>query len=257
LQFSFGMHSLKVIVVQLALLAVAASGTRLTCNFEMYNWNGFGPLYTCRAQNPKFIEPNMQFTSVIGTHMSDKTNADVRIFMIDSAQMDILPQSPSNLFPNYNIFLAFHTGIRNISRADLVTYKHLNSLSFWDSRFSRFDEDTFSDMTNLQYLSISASPYKTLPTGLFRGMPKLKEIYMFGSQLTALQSGLFQNNRELEVISVHTAKVACIGRNVFTGLNKLRDVDLDGNACVDMKFPKDVLKDPTFAVDANCPYCPE
>jgi hypothetical protein len=62
------------------LLVSSASGIYITCRFNNYfDWPVLGEVYTCIVLSTDFSDNSPHITGVGGTHLSGKSNADVKM----------------------------------------------------------------------------------------------------------------------------------------------------------------------------------
>lgn len=130
--------------------------------------------YTCFVQHMEIKQQNTQITSFIGHHMNRQENDgprrldddDVKVLQILKGDVNFVPKGIAQIFPNLTTLIATGTKIRRITREDLVGLEHL------------------------ERLQIDSGKIRSLPSNLFQGMRKLKQINFYSNEIEFMRSDL-------------------------------------------------------------------
>ncbi|XP_076001142.1 uncharacterized protein LOC142994279 isoform X2 [Genypterus blacodes] len=123
---------------------------------------------------------------------------------------------------------------------------HLNKLVFYNNALRSVHSQAFEDLTELQELEISGSPwldhlflgtfskqrnltklllnfnrFKTVLPGTFDSLKQLETLQMKGNIISHLPTFLLQNLHNLHVLDLSQNKLAEVHRGMFSGLDKL------------------------------------
>jgi Leucine-rich repeat (LRR) protein len=129
-----------------------------------------------------------------------------------------------------------YNNIESIERDSFVDLISLKELWITSNKLTTLDSGVFRNLRALETLSLNDNLVATFPTGLFDGMKNLDRLFATNNSLTTLQSGIFKNNRKLEFIDLHNNFIKSIHENVFDDTPLLRDVGLEENICISMKY---------------------
>lgn len=128
---------------------------KLQCNFHQWNW-GYGQvLYTCFVNNSVLTEKRLEIFEIEGQHIENKTNKDVHaIHFSNTSTVSYLPKGLTILFPNLKAIMLRQTGLKGISRDDLVGLENLQALLIQDNNISSLPDDLFKGMEKLVRISL-------------------------------------------------------------------------------------------------------
>lgn len=118
---------MKSIVIFACLLAASTEAYILSCSFDNLEYLiANEPLYSCFGTLKPDGDTN-NINSVVGTHLSGKSNNDIQGFMFSSVSEPTarILINLGKLFPNIKAFFAVGRGITTISTADLQQFLQL------------------------------------------------------------------------------------------------------------------------------------
>lgn len=194
-------------------------------SFSAHAW---GSLYSCQAKNLVIDSQNTTVISIIGKHLSNKTNDDVLQIYIDKQETTYLPKGLQNHFPNIISMVVITSQVKFIRKQDFRGLEKLKQISLGDNEIQTVPQDTFVDLRDLE------------------------QIYLYLNHLEEVNSDLFKENFKLKAILLDHNKLRLIGSQIFTHLKNLKNVDLDGNACINKKYPETSFSGLIQEMSNNC-----
>jgi hypothetical protein len=90
--------NLKVALIVLVTVA-SASAVEFHCQYQVMYFSVIGQSYTCRASLSN-AESSRNLTTVRGTHLPGRSNADVALVLIIDPNLDFVPQEVTGFFAN-------------------------------------------------------------------------------------------------------------------------------------------------------------
>ena len=127
---------------------------KLQCNFRQWNWGYERDLYTCFVNKSILIEKRVEIFDIDGKHVENKTNNDVRaIYFSSGSNVEFLPKGLPGIFPNLRAMMLRQTGLKEITRDDLVGFENLRALIIQDNPLSSLHDDLFKGMKKLVGIS--------------------------------------------------------------------------------------------------------
>lgn len=152
----------------------AAEGLTIVCSYSDANWAGIEDFYTCHGT----IVGNSSASTIInvvGTHISGRSNADIRGFSIYNQRG--LTQLPSNInviFPSLRAVDWVFGDLNSVSRDDLRQFSDLAILSLYGNRLTSLDGDLFQNNRRLQQIDLGNNLIQNAGTGLFDHLAELR-----------------------------------------------------------------------------------
>lgn len=164
----------------IVLTAAAVSlthGVTFQCDFKNHNWAVVGNQYTCF---PNFVisdENETHVTDIIGDHISEKTNADVTAFYIQSHHRNIIriPGGIDKFFSNLIAFSWRHGDLNTLTAADLQPFHKLKEFSADGNKIISLDGDLFKHNLKLESISFANNKLKHVGSNLLDGLNDLTE----------------------------------------------------------------------------------
>ena len=114
--------------------------------------------------------------------------------------------------------------------------KNLKIITLNNNNIERIPEDTFIDITKLEFLSLSFNQIKSLPSNIFHTLSALKGLYLNNNHLEEISHLVFKFNRNVDEIWLHENKLKFISKNFTSNLTKLIQIYLSGNECIDQNY---------------------
>lgn len=146
----------------------------LQCTYRKIEWAVVGTQYGCEP----VVLGSADGTTVVevtGEHISDLTNADVRILDVrDGHTIRRLPQNIQAFFPNL-IGIQWSAGVvESISASDLAAFPSLQVLGFSNNRIESLSSDLFGNTTQLGWISFFNNSIQSVGENLFAGLNQLQ-----------------------------------------------------------------------------------
>ena len=187
-----------------------------------------GQEYTLQASDEGMtIKVRVSFTDDAGNSESLTSEPTVEVVAEDAGICTRTPVVRDQL-------LRMARGVRDCG---FVTDDHLadvTSLIFVGSqdgpRIDSFKAGDFAGLSNLTFLSIWATDLTELPTGVFNGLSRLRELNMHTNRnLATLPSGIFDGLTLITELHMNHNAIAELPAGVFEDLQVLRVLNLGGN----------------------------
>ena len=127
---------------------------KLQCNFHHWNWSYGQVLYTCFVNHSLLTEKNVEIFEICGQHLKDKTNNDVSaIYFSNTSTVEFFPKGLPKMFPNLRAMTLRQTGLKEITRDNLVGFENLHVLHIQENSLSSVPDDLFEGMNSLVKIS--------------------------------------------------------------------------------------------------------
>jgi hypothetical protein len=133
---------------------------------------------------------------------------------------------PSITSPGVNVTSASGSHMPSMSHTDV---KGFSSQSKTINFMPRGLNDVFP---NLIGVSINDAGMKEIRQSDLKQFPRLRYLYLYKNAITIVERELFKFNPELEHIGLDDNKISQIHPTVFDHLNKLSELSLDLNVCI-------------------------
>jgi hypothetical protein len=153
----------------------SAQGISVECKFQDLNWGDvIGTVYTCWLQ-PQTISGHQTITEVTGTHLTGRTNNDVKgINSYDGAfKCDRIPKNFNNFFPNIEAIYFVQSGLKMLTKEDLKQFPKLKILYVHYNDLESLDGDLFEFNTELEEIYFSNNKLKSIGSDLLKPLTKL------------------------------------------------------------------------------------
>ena len=239
----------KLVILIILLNLRSSLGQILSCSYR--NDNDYG--YTCdlTIQNPNGLN---NFASIGGTHLSGKTNSDVRqVFRIIGSNTTNVPSIICDTFQSVTRLVYSEMGIKTIDEKAFKNCKKLQLVGFTSNKISRIDENAFvensellilgindnhltglsenyfKNLQKLTYLGINNNRFSDLPNNIFSSLQSLIELDISASQLKNLRVEWFLPLVNLRFMWTAFNQIEELPRNIFMPLKKLEVIFLDNN----------------------------
>lgn len=243
-----------------------ADSVILECTFAMT----FDQFYTCTNHNLNLDQNKMQITSVKGSHLGLKTDADVQGIYFLSSGMKRLPRGIFKVFKNLQKYIVHGLDTvgeflesEGLVKGDFEGAKSLTSLSLMSvimehmrprvfegasnlihvtleaCRIVTIDKDAFRGLKKLQSLGLKYNYIATLHASTFSDLDDLQHLLLSGNYLKTITSNHFKNNKKLVRISLIGNLLSEVESNLIQNLKNLEHIYLDQNICIDEHFGTD------------------
>jgi hypothetical protein len=221
----------------------------IRCKYYGYDWNNWGERYTCGATLEDVID-STNVSSVVGDHFLEKSNDDVKAVDFSGQKTYHLVQELLSFFPNMEELYVFRSDLKHLSRSDFGGYTKLITMSLSRNHLSTLPYDTFEDLTNMEYFSLSFNQLTSIPN--LKTMSKLKELYLFENSIGSFSNEDVSGNPNLEVVWLYQNKLKFIDPKIFESLTKLRVADFHNNRCIDRSVNFEHLQDFVDEIKVRC-----
>ncbi|KAL7043443.1 hypothetical protein ACKWTF_001505 [Chironomus riparius] len=198
---------LKLVVLLVLLNFRSSLGQFLSCSYR--NNDTYG--YTCdlTIQNPNGLN---NFVSIGGTHLTGKTNNDVRrVLRVFGSNTTNVPSIICDKFQSVTRINMDYIGIQTIDEKAFENCKKLQILNLSTNRITKVDEKAFTE--NLELIDLD----------------------FFYNQLSELSENLFKNQKKLTRLSLYSNKLSDLPKKIFNSFQNLISLNLGGN---ELKYPR-------------------
>lgn len=147
----------------------------INCKYIQTPSNG----YCCMVQNSQLItsKDDRKITSVVGQHLSGKSNEDVKYFMVQGKKVFYFPRGLTKFFKNIEIVQNDAAGLKEISKYDLKQFgANLKRLWLAYNELEVIESDLFEFNKNLEKISLSSNKILHVGTGAFDSLENLEEL---------------------------------------------------------------------------------
>jgi len=210
-------------------------GQILSCSYR--NDTSYG--YTCvlTIQNPNGLN---NFTGINGTHLTGKSNNDVRHIYNDYRSNTInIPSIICETFQYATRIVLQSIGIQTVDEYSFKSCKNLLYLSLAGNKISKFDEKSFSEKLELQTVHVNNNQLTTLPANVFANQQKLKELWLYRNKITDLPENIFHSLTNLTILDMDNNQIKNLSSEWFKNLHKLYILYLFANQIEEL--PKNVF----------------
>lgn len=173
-------------------------------------WRSF---YYCRLKSVDLSAVHTSESYSFSGTSSEKSQTTAIFFTLGSSGIDFIPKEAVRDFPN------------------------LNGLAFAEYNSPKLKNNVFTEnFKKIEYLHLLENQIKTIESDAFEHLPKLKWINLAENLIKSLPFQIFRHNPEMVYINFSNNQIVKIHHNFFSGLNKLKLVDVTDNDCVDEEF---------------------
>jgi hypothetical protein len=163
---------ISVILVIFALFGMN-EGVVITCNFDFMIWSsGIGTVYTCSLHSVENTGNLQIIEEVYGTHLSEKSNADVLGVYEYSQKLSYIPTNLASFFPNLKGLL-FSSPLLRIIASDIKPFPNLLRFVSSNGEFTSIDGDLFQETRRIQVIEFHNGKLKNVGENLLDGLNSL------------------------------------------------------------------------------------
>jgi hypothetical protein len=121
---------------------------------------------------------------------------------------------------------------------DIVTeFPNLNGIAIEYANLSTVKEGFFKpELQVIEYLWLAFNQIKVIEPKAFQYLTKLQWVSLYGNRIQALPDRIFQNSPDLIYLDLDRNQINSINPNFFDGLNKFKNIELDGNVCASTRI---------------------
>jgi Leucine-rich repeat (LRR) protein len=186
----------------------------------------------CWSHQLTWSTPNKRIKAITG-NLDYPNLSDVESVYIHDERVTFIPDFSlvTEQFPKFKLLDITRSDLKYVERRQLASLTQLTYLELTSHGIRFLPEDVFSDLVNLERLYVDKNEIKVLPPKLLWNLPKLKIFSARENQIELIPRDFFKNNRELENLWLYENIITRIEAD-FTLLPKLKDLDLDGNNCI-------------------------
>jgi len=169
----------------------------------VYRIDGYG--YTCflTIQNPNGLN---NFTRINGTHLTGKSNNDVR-----------------------HIYDGYGSNTTNIPSIICETFQFATTIVLQSIGIQIVDEYSFKNCKNALFLSLVSNKITKVDEKSFSENLELQGLYLYNNELTTLPENVFTNQQKLDILRIDLNKITDLPENIFHSLTNLTRLDMDNN----------------------------
>lgn len=243
----------KVLLTLFAIFSVSFAQT-ISCDFWEY-----APSYFCdlTINNPTGYD---SFTSIAGTHVPGKSNADVTHLSTSGITSSNFPRIICDSFPNLLVIHFTNLGKNVIEDTAFANCARLESLDLYGNEISSISANAFANNRALYHLSLANNHLTSLPAGLltnlvaleefeinrnqitalpatfFNGLNNLKDVRMLGNNFTTWNAAWFSNKNSLAYLDVGVNQFTSIPSGAFSASNSLTRLYIDHNRFTELRM---------------------
>jgi len=193
-------------IVKLVILIILVNlrsslGQFLSCSYRNNDSGG----YTCdlTIQNPNGLN---NFASIGGTHMTGKSNNDVR-----------------------RVVRAAGSNTTNIPSIICEKFQSSIYIELYEIGIQMIDEKAFKNCKELLYLYLSGNRITKIDEKAFVENLELNSLHLYRNQLSALSENVFKNQHKLTYLALYSNRLSDLPKNIFNSLQILNTLDLENN----------------------------
>ena len=156
------------ILIFLTFIATANS-ILIECDFNTETtWASIGRVYTCKVTLLNLYDNPTTITGISGTHMSGKSNADVKfVYFMARNALEVIPKGLSDFFPNLFALSFEYCWINNLNGNELEDFPNLEWFSFRFNDLIRVPGNLFATNPNMKYINFSNNKISHVGEGIF------------------------------------------------------------------------------------------
>lgn len=210
---------------------VQSNAISIRCEFNYYTWPIIDSQYFCYHPVLSSDGNNAALLSVNGLHLSGKSNAVVKVFVVfgDPLQLSRLPGGIENFFP-FLIGLQWKSGhLTAFTADDIKPFPDLQVLSINSNKIASLDGNLFQYTPKLKFVSFGDNSLVNVGYNILQGLNGLTSAYFYSNpcisvaaetstsiedlklQLQIQCPPLAQATAPTTTISPTTASAACSG----------------------------------------------
>ncbi|KAL7024305.1 hypothetical protein ACKWTF_012984 [Chironomus riparius] len=221
----------------------------INCQYKGYDWNNWGPKQTCFASLVSEVkEEDTNVAKIDGDYVN--CECSVKAVIIDGKTCNYLLTGFMDHFPKMTDLYIFNAKLKHISRYEFQSYRGLRTISLSRNDLSYIPHDTFDDMINLEYFSLSINKLRIIPN--LKRLAKLKELYLFENKIEKLSFEDLSGNLNLEVLWIYSNNLNKIDSKIFNFLINLKDARFENNNCISMNHPPTSVEIIKQEINSKC-----
>lgn len=243
----------KLLLIFLSLFSSSLAQS-ISCEYWTYD-----PAYICEMNidNPNGYDA---FTSISGTHVSGKTNADVTQLSVAGITSTNFPRIICNTFPNLLTIHFPYVGVTSISDFSFAGCSRLDFLDLYGNSISQISSSAFVNNRQLYHLSLANNALTNVPANLlanqatlvelelnrnsltdipstfFNSLTSLKDVRLMNNQLSVWHAEWFRTKTQLKYIDVGYNRIASIPTDAFHAANIVETLWIDNNQLRELRF---------------------
>lgn len=179
----------------------------------------------------RILNKNTEVKKVSGRHVFLYFDEDVNDVSIVNQSVVYISNGIGGLFPRLKQLEVISSGLKFIKRINFERMTHLRDLRLDRNEIEIIFSDTFWDLRNLVWLSMSGNKIKSLTEGLTLRMPNLLWLTANDNEIEVCKEKYFRRNRKIEMISLRNNKLNDVKMN-FRKFPRISYVDMRLNPCV-------------------------
>lgn len=148
----------------------------MNCDFQYVNWTMVGRRYTCNVLSVDFSDDDMtRAWNVTGEHFDEElTDADVEGVAIVNENFDgAFPQGIGEIFPNLATIQIDESGIRELTRDDLMSYPNLLMIVLTGNELETLESNVFDGTPNMECINFNGNRIRHLGPRVFKRLDNL------------------------------------------------------------------------------------
>lgn len=181
--------------------AYSPSQNVIECVFKNEKFRFVDRLYACEIQNPDdFDDADKEITSVKGSPLRGKSNADVEAIFIRNETMSQFPRNIGSLFPNVKVIAVENVKLEAINKGALETFSSLEYLFLSDNKIKNITDGWLEKNFKIKFISLHGNPITEINPNAFSNLNELTLMDLSGQQCRALTLDRAVNKKNVEKI---------------------------------------------------------
>jgi Leucine-rich repeat (LRR) protein len=177
------------------LLAISSGleALNVNCDFYVTSTETFGPLskpYQCRAKDHT-VDGHVAVDNVIGTHVTGKTNDDVKLISMKKIKCERMPKGFGKFFPNAEGIFAFSTGMKTLVKEDLEPFSKLKYVDFSSNKIDTLPSNLFEKNTGVEWIDFSDNYLRNVGVNVLIPLTKLNYADFQGNRCVVCFRNIF------------------------------------------------------------------
>ena len=130
---------------------------------------------------------------------------------------------------------------------------NLQNLSLYSNQITSIKSDMFNNLINLTNLVLSFNNISVIEDNAFNHLLILQNLYLYGNKITSIKSDAFSNLTNLNKLSLTNNPISFVSESAFVNLPKLTSLDLHMycGGCENIPFWRWLRKQTTTSVTCN------
>lgn len=166
---------MKTVVYFTSIICLSQAVT-FTCRYSIGQPRAIiGSVYEC---NPIVAASGTVLENVTGTHLENKTNADVEFLYIVQQNLTYVPSNIETFFPNLKGIQYYISNLQQISANDLKPFPQLLLFYVHTGFITSLDADLFKHTPDLQWLGFFRNKIEHIGVNLLGNLTGLQHIHL-------------------------------------------------------------------------------